>query len=341
MITEKWCLAFDVGGTSLRAGLYSAEVRALVRETRVATPAALLGEHRASAATTQALFDEMKRVGEETSGTHDVSVIAVAFPGPVDADGNVLAVPTVLGAHDGPPVPLLATCRGLWPGARIVVVNDVTAAGYYYVMRGHRDFCIVTVSSGIGNKVFLGGSPVVGAHAYGGEIGHVCVEDGADAPVCDCGERGHLGAVASGRGVLRRARREAAKDVTGFTGSALGRSASGDPARITPGLIASAFRAGDAWTADVVRAAARPLARVLATLHAGIGVETFIIMGGFGIALGDSFRRELAQSAAADCWKLGQPWDALFVLGEGDQIGIVGAAEYALFRRPTELKEEK
>lgn len=44
-----------------------------------------------------------------------------------------------------------------WPEARTFVLNDLTSSGYCYAAQGYRDFCVITVGSRIGNKVFVGG----------------------------------------------------------------------------------------------------------------------------------------------------------------------------------------
>ena len=66
--------------------------------------------------------------------------------------------------------------------ARCATLNDLSAAGYAYVGRGCGDFCVVTVGSGIGNKVFVDGRPLVGPGGRGGEIGHGLAHMPADCP---------------------------------------------------------------------------------------------------------------------------------------------------------------
>ena len=70
---------------------------------------------------------------------------------------------------------------------------------------------LFTVSSGIGSKMFdrKSSQGVIDHLPYAGEIGHIVINDDAHAPVCDCGAKGHLQAIASGRGIERAARREA------------------------------------------------------------------------------------------------------------------------------------
>ena len=231
------------------------------------------------------------------------------------------------------PFPLAARARESWPGSEVVVLNDVTAAGYAAVADGLRDFCIVTVSSGVGNKIFVNGEPALGAGGRGGEIGHWRVSREPDAPICDCGEQGHLGAMASGRGVLHTVHRRAEEDRRGFTSSLLGVEAAGEASEVDNPAIARSFHRKNPWTTAIIREAAGCLAGALALVHAAIGVECFLIFGGFAIALGDEYLRLLADEAGARCWKLGQDWTKMIRPGRfADDSGLIGAGYFACNR---------
>src|SRR2546430_7303347 len=73
----------------------------------------------------------------------------------------------------------------------------------------------VTVSTGIGAGLLLRGELYAGAHGIAGEVGHIVVQ--RDGPLCTCGNRGCLEAIASGTGIARAARELA----PGAPGSAL------------------------------------------------------------------------------------------------------------------------
>jgi glucokinase len=185
------------------------------------------------------------------------------------------------------------------------ILNDVTAAGYRYLRSSDEDFCIVTVSSGIGNKVFAGGRPLVGPSGRGGELGHLRVDDSANAPVCECGGRGHLGAIASGRAALAYARAHVAK-------------------ALTAGDLAAAFRRDEAWAVDVVRRCASPLGWALAAIHLGAGIERFVLFGGFALALGARYRDLVSAAAHQRCWN-GQGNFTIELGYDDDWSGLIGA----------------
>jgi predicted NBD/HSP70 family sugar kinase len=328
-------LVFDVGGTTTRAGIYDVTAGRLLRSVRADTPSFRSLSH-ASGECLRSLFYELMRALAERLGARNPAVVSVGFPGPVDVHGVALRAPTVWGS-DHQPEPVAARLRKIWPSARILVANDLSAAGYTFLRHEADDFCVVTIGSGIGHKVFLGGHPVVGSAGRGGEIGHLRVDFSEQAPICDCGGQGHLGAIASGRGLLDRAMRCARRDPVGFASSYLARSITGDISRLENQLIAQAFHAEDSWTQDLIISAAEPVGRVLAGIHAAVGVERFVIMGGIAHALGPAYLRLVALAASRSEWSLGQDWETMLELGEfGDDAGLIGAGRLAAAARARE-----
>ncbi len=327
-------LVFDIGGTRLRAALYRPQEDRLTDSLRVATP-----DHRDAG---EAGFEKMwgavcaamRELGDALLRGVSPEAVCVAFAGPVDRAGRLLAAPTVWGKSQGDPFPILESLSAVWPGCTVRVVNDVTAAGYRYAAPDLQDFCLVTVSSGIGNKVFLRGSPVTGPRGRGGEIGHLCVDYSDNALRCDCSMSGHLGAVASGRGALTLAlslAREAPQD---FAHSSLARGCEPDRPAFDAEALAAAFRAGDAWAARVIDRAAAYLGYGLAAIHTAIGIERFILIGGFAFGLGEPYRKRVADAAARSCWDLGEHWDSMLTLGiDDDDSGLLGAGRYAMTQR--------
>jgi predicted NBD/HSP70 family sugar kinase len=319
-------IVLEVGGTSLRAAYFDPERRVLERRLVAPTPNHLDGER---ADLQQAVMAAMRTLVAQVLNGDRPAVVAVAYPGPIDEAGRVLATPTVLGAGTGEPFALQQACEGMWPGATVYTLNDLTAAGYRYVAAGLRDFAVVTVGSGIGHKVFLDGRPRVGPGGRGGEIGHLRLDLTDDAPRCECGGRGHLGGLASGRGTVAGVRRRAAIDPDGYTRSALARHVD-DPRRIDAPALVAAYRAQDAFTVAAVREAARYLGQGLAAIHVDTGVERILMVGGFAIALGESYRKLVAAAAADACWRIGQDWDAIVRLGEpDDDPGLLGSGLFA------------
>ena len=323
------CLVFDLGGTTMRAGRYDPSQDLLSRVERRATPngaVATASPERIYAR----VFKELEDLGRRVFPSARPPVVSLAFPGPIDPAGNALAAPTVFGARLRAGLPLRNDLTRRWPDARIIVLNDLTAAGYRYLRNAREDFCVVTVSSGIGHKLFVDGRPLVGRGGRGGEIGHLRVDFSTDAPICDCGAPGHLAAVASARGVLARARRQALRDPELFRRSLLADAGAGNPEALDTRALVAAYHAGDDWMLALIRDAARPLGQALAGLHLGVGVERFVVIGGFALALGERYRRELVDAMAESAWNLDTDWNAMLELGiNDDDAGLLGAGRCA------------
>lgn len=333
---DEFALVFDVGGTHLRSAVYAHPVGELFGVQTRLTPNFLRFPDESPDQIRRRLLVEMGTMGRELFGDVAPRTVAVSFAGPLDAQRRVMAAPTIWGQRPEAPVDLLAELRDLWPRANIVLENDVSAAGYRFLRSAAEDLCVVTVSSGIGNKVFIRGRPMVGGAGRGGEIGHVRVEDSPTAARCNCGGHGHLGAVSSGRGTLDFAIRHATACPGDFAKSRLATLVNRDASAITNPGIVTAFHENDPWTIDVIRQTARPLARVLATIHLAVGIERFILIGGFAMALGDGYRRLLAELARELTWDMGQDWFEMLELGDPDgQCTLIGMG-----RRAFDFKEE-
>lgn len=325
-------LAFDVGGTTIRAGAWSPLAETLQRAARQPTPTFRTLPGASINALVDALLASMAELAAELGMAEQ---IAVAFPGPVTPAGDVLSAPTLWGGLDhGRPTPILTRLAALWPSARIALLNDMSAAGLYYRRRADEDFCVLTVSSGIGHKIFVGGSPFVGPNGRGGEIGHWRIDSAPDAPLCECGGRGHLSALASGAAVAPLLARSAAADPDGFHRSQLGEASGGRVERVTNEMLAEAFRAGDEWASQVVARLARPIGKALAALHLATGIERFVVTGGLARGLGPGFVERIADSAARHGWSLAGDWPLMLELGAAhDDAGMIGAARHFVAAR--------
>jgi glucokinase len=68
---------------------------------------------------------------------------------------------------------------------------------------------------------------------------------------------------------------------------------------------------------------------MLAAVHLSMGVERFVIIGGFALALGEPYRLELVRAAATCGWRMGQDWNSMIELGHPeDNSGLLGAGRF-------------
>lgn len=317
--TKARAVVFDVGGTSFRAGLVQLGSTTIDVRLERPSPSFLTLPSASGAQLVEAFVDA---VWDAVDSLEPASrAVAIGFPGPIDGRGAVRRAPTLWGERVTEPIDVAALVRERRPDVEVVVVNDVTAAGRRFApRRGSVD--VVTVGSGIGNKVFVDGAVVVGDAGRGGEIGHWRVDHAPDAPPCDCGGRGHLGALASGRALGVQLQRVAAREPTLFSRSALFASV----ARAEPHApYIAALRANEPFATLVAEALAEPLGVALALMHAALGVDRHVLVGGFARAQGEVYRRAVAAAAARSVWSDGTDWDTLVELGpDDDDSGLIG-----------------
>lgn len=320
----------DVSGTTLRIGRYAAGSGQVEQVSRFPVDGLARHPHddadKSQRRVVEQLGDELARYldGPRALGARTVGV---SFAGPVTATGVVTAAAAIWGAGAAPVA--LAEQLTLRLGRPVVAANDVTAAAWWYAATEYEPFCLLTVGEQIGNKIFRGGEVLVDGAGHGGEIGHWPADPGPDAVLCACGGRGHLCALASGRGVLDAVRRAAVRRPEDFARSRLAMACEGDPARLTGLALVAALIADDPFATAVLRRALRYLASAVIAVFTAIGVRRFIVIGGFAIAVGRRFIEGLIQqlldlgcfglteAEIREMARLGQPGDDHGLIGMG------------------------
>jgi glucokinase len=259
--------------------------------------------------------------------------IAFAVPGPV-VDGCLVAAPTIIGGRPES-IPDIVGALTARTGRSVYLVNDVSAAAWYLGERlAAERFFVLTVSSGIGGKLFdrRHADRVLDAPDYAGEIGHIVVDATPDAAMCDCGARGHLGAISSGRGTERLARQLAGTEDARFRASTVSQMANLDAGAITneAHLIPAALD-GDSWAISVIERAARPLALVLSAITAATGLDRIIVIGGFAQGLGSVYGNILsgALGKLLDARAFaGFAEESVCVFSDNEEVCLAGAASF-------------
>lgn len=322
-------LVFDVGGSTIRCARFDQSERLIHDVQTVETRSFVKFPNESADTLLDFLEEDLISLSKGVLNNGQADNITIAFAGPVDESGGILAAPTIFG-DECPSKQLKPRLKRIWPGSSISILNDVTAAGYRYLRDPCDDLCIVTVSSGIGNKIFVAGKPLVGAKSAGGEIGHLRVDFTENAHRCDCGGIGHLGSIASGRGAVRTAVKIAQVDPKAFLDSIVSEAVGGNPKAMTSRALVAGFKSGDGWATKIIEQTAAPLARILAGIHLSIGIQRFVIYGGFGLALGEKYRQMLSRFATESCWQSEQDFESLIELGfPDDHSGLIGAGRYS------------
>lgn len=294
-VTQQAVVGIDVGGTRTKGALVLPDgttVRHVVRPT----PSDLATRLGPAVAEIVATLE-----------VPDVSVVAlgIAVPGLVDDVRGVGVWSANLGWRD---VDLRAAVAA-HVSVPVAVGHDVRAG----LLAEHRlgaarevpDVLFVPIGTGIASALISAGRVVTGS-PWTGEVGHVVVTP--DGPVCGCGRRGCLEAVAGAAGIARRWNK-----LSGEQGDAVEvarRVASGDPV------------AGRVW-----QEAVDALVSVLAPVVAAAGTRLVVLGGG----LAEAGEILLGPVRTALAIRLGGRDDvAVRRAALGDRAGALGAALLAL-----------
>lgn len=191
---NEYFLAIDIGGTKTRIGTIAGK-----NPGSVVSSIAIPTNRDDPAASVLATVREARAL---VPADGRILGAGVAAPGPLDTKtrrpGRLPNLPAWSGYALGD-----ALEEAL--GVPVVLENDANAAAYGELFfgsgRGFADFLFVTVGTGVGGALVSGGRLVKGARDGAGEIGHLQVDP--DGPVCGCGRRGCVEAMASGSAILR------------------------------------------------------------------------------------------------------------------------------------------
>ena len=211
-----------------------------------------------------------ERMQRDTLTLEDIAGLGIGVPGPVKEDGTVLKC-----ANLGWGVFNVAdTIRELTGIENVKVGNDANVAALGEMWqgggKGYNNLVMVTLGTGVGGGVILGGKILTGSNGAGGEIGHIRVNY-EEKDVCGCGKTGCLEQYASATGVVRLAKKALEKKEKKTTLVADDLSAK---------AVFDAAKAGDELAIDIVEEFGFYLGMALAHISQVIDPEVFVIGGG-------------------------------------------------------------
>ncbi|TBH17538.1 glucokinase [Thermus thermamylovorans] len=287
-------VGLDLGGTKIAAGVFDGE-RLL---SRVVLPTPKEGGE----GVVGALAGAVARAEAEAGVRGEA--IGLGTPGPLDfREGVIRFTPNIPGLVNFPIRHLLERTTG----RPVYLENDANAAAlaehHLGAARGEASSLFLTVSTGIGGGVVLGGRVLRGERGQGGELGHLTLLPGG--PVCGCGLEGCLEALAAGRALEREA------------GYAYGRP-------VDTKALFQLFREGEAKAERILLQGARYVGLGLASLVKAFDPGAVVVGGGLALnapqayweALEEAYRHYLAG------WEAPPLRRALL----GGDAGLLGAA---------------
>ncbi len=310
-------IGIDLGGTNIFAARVDGDGRVLARQSRP-TPA-----DEGAEAVTAALAALAAALRDEES-----AAVGVVSPGMIDAGRGVFvgAACNIPGMEKVPLAGRLAEALGLPAFAE----NDGNAAAlaenWIGAAKGAKICVMLTLGTGIGGGVVMGGRIYHGAGYCSGEFGHLSIDYRGGK--CPCGGTGCAELYASAAALARGAQSAvASSDGTGI--EKLIELSRGDVRNLTAKMICEAARAGDAFSGKLLDEFAKPLAATLASVINAYNPDRIVIGGGLSLAwdlLGPRAERELAAGRALPAALAGCK---IVPAALGDDAGLIGAARVA------------
>ena len=283
-------LGVDIGGTKSAVVLGTAE-GAVVARRSAPTPAAsgpdaVLG-----------LLIDMGRTLVEEAGATTLEAIGISCGGPLDTTTGVVYSPPNLPGWDA--VPVRRRFEEAWPGIRVALENDANATAVaewrWGAGRGTQHMAFLTMGTGIGGGLILDGKLYRGASDLAGEVGHQTIL--VNGPLCNCGKRGCLEALASGPAIARLARDSLAYG----RGRRLLEVAGGRAETIAAKHVVELARAGDAFCQSVLAEAGCYMGIGLANLLQTLNLER-IVLGTIAVHAGDAILEPIRAAIKEFAW---------------------------------------
>jgi glucokinase len=308
-------IGVDMGGTKLLAGAVDA---ALGVHHRVQRPLAGLSAIKLLDVAAEAVAEVRRGAGGP------VEAVGFGIPALIDRRSGRAVIAVNLPMRDMPFGDLMAERLGM----PVFVDNDANLAALAEhragAARGAEEAVVLTVGTGIGGGLILGGRLFRGAVGAAGELGHVVID--ADGPPCqgNCPSRGCVEALASGTALEREAARIAAQRPDSGLGRALaaGRTPTGP-------LVSELAHDGDPAAIEVLTLIGTRLGVAVASLVNIFNPEVVVIGGGVigaGELLLSPLRAEVARRALSPSRELVRIRVAQF----GVEAGMIGAAALAI-----------
>lgn len=262
---KKYGFGVDIGGTTCKIGLFETTGTLLDKweiRTNTANGGASILDDVAAAVE--------GKLAERGIDREDVAGIGVGVPGPVTEEGMVLKCVNL-----GWGVFNVAETLSEKTGFVVKAGNDANVAALGEMWqgggKGYQDVVMVTLGTGVGGGIIIGGRMVAGSNGAGGEIGHIMMEE-HETDTCGCGKKGCLEQYASATGIVRMTKKLLAEDERASSLRKLD--------EVTAKDIFDEAKAGDALALEAVEGLGKMLGTALANIACVVNPEIFVIGGG-------------------------------------------------------------
>lgn len=195
---KSYVVGVDIGGTNSVFGIVDARGNVIVN-TSIKT-----GTHNDVNKYLDDLVHGIMNLIEQVGGVEKIRGIGVGAPNGNYFNGSIEFAPNLPWKGKIPLADMIRERTGI----PVALTNDANAAAIgemtYGAARGMKDFIVITLGTGVGSGIVVGGQLVYGHDGFAGELGHMIVK--RNGRMCGCGRQGCLETYTSASGVARTAR---------------------------------------------------------------------------------------------------------------------------------------
>ncbi len=251
--------------------------------------------------------------------------IGIGIPGPVDFSNGTVVSPPIMPGWDR--YPIIETVQQWFPVASVVVDNDVNVMAIGEVSQGAgreiNNLIFVKIGTGIGAGIICNGVIYRGSNGCAGDIGHINVDK--NGPLCHCGNKGCLEAMAGGAAIAERAKAAALDGKSAILLSYYERNGG----VLSAEDVGNAAREGDVVSNQIIRESGQMIGDVLASLVNFYNPDMIVIGGGVS-RLGDLLLSSIRQTVLGRSLPLATRDLQIIFSQIGQDAGILGAVNLAI-----------
>lgn len=269
---NRFAIGVDLGGTNLRIAAVE-ETGRLIEKVTLGTQVSLGRDH-----VLNEMCDAIQRLSHKYGNSGGICGIGIGVPGIIDMQTGLLREsPNLPGWAD---YPVRAEIERRLK-TMVILENDANVAGFGESWLGaakdHTEMAMLTLGTGVGGGLVLGGEIWNGMNGMAGEFGHSTVEP--EGHPCGCGNRGCLEQYASATAVVRMAKEAIAENAE----SMLARASHSDPEFSAKSIYNLAIQ-GDEDARRIFRRVGRALGIVLSAMVNSLNLPIYVVGGGVASA---------------------------------------------------------
>lgn len=310
-------VGFDLGGTKMLATILDEDLKPLGKKRRKTRG------HEGAEAGLDRIVETIHKAFEDAEvDPSRLKGIGIGCPGLLDLDKGIINEAPNLGWEDA----LVCSFLKKKFDVPVVLLNDVDAGLYgeyhFGAAKGSRSVLGIFPGTGIGGAFIYEGRILHGSGRSCMEIGHMQVMP--DGPLCGCGRRGCLEAVASRLAISAAIAQAAFRGHAPYVREKVGT----DIGDIRSGMIADAVEK-DEVVKDIVKFAAHQIGVAAGSLIHLLSPDRIVLGGGLAEALPDLFKKEV--KSGIEDWVLPSFKNTykVEVAELGDDATVLGAAAFA------------